>query len=162
MITLVCYGCEGVERDCCGGGVTDECFSGLAIDDGDINLIYSPFNVFVNASGAASGVVVSDFRGNYYSIPVSGTSYASLSELQEHVEKCKCGGIFKQEWYGVTGTSLTFTENSGHIPGDRDKYHLLIDGREKRQGEYSVSGSNINTTFNIYADNRVIFWYQLS
>lgn len=161
MITLVCYGCEAVERDCCGGDVMNECFSGLYIDnDGEISLIHSPFVLYPDVSGAASGVVVSDYQGNYYQIPVSGTSYSDLDELQSYVENCRCGGIYREEITGIVGTSFDISINNGFIPSSQDKCHLIVDGREKRHDEWSVSGNTITTTFNIFYDNRLVFWYQ--
>lgn len=158
MLTLTCYGCHDLERDCCGSAAVEECFSGLLIDlSGDYTHIYPPFDVYVDSSGA----YVSDSQGHYYDIALSDTDFGTIEELETFLTRCKCGGNFHQEWFGVSGTSLTFTENNGHIPLDENKCHLLVDGREKRQGEWSVSGGTITTTFNIFTDNRVIFWYQL-
>ena len=157
MISLTCYGCGDLERDCCGAAVVEECFSGLMLSGDDNTRLYHPYDFFVNSTGA----YVADLQGNYTTFALSQTDFGTIGELTEYLEKCKCGGIFRQEYYGVNGQTFEFTENNGHIPADQDKAHLLIDGREKRQGEWSVSGSDINTTFKIFPDNRVIFWYQL-
>lgn len=143
MITLVCYGCEDVQRDCCGGGVIDECFSGLYIDDGgSITQIYAPFNLYPDTSGAASGVVVSDYRGNYYQIPVSGTSFGSLDDLQDYLQSCKCGE-FIEYFDSYTGTELQITKNNGILPTEDAKVKVDLNGQLIHGGgrDYTVNAS---------------------
>jgi len=156
-MTLTCYGCEDLDRDCCGSAAVSECFYGLYVSGAEEIYIHHPFDLFLNTTGA----YVADREGHYALIPLSGTDFGTIGSLSEYLEKCRCGGVFRQEYYGITGTSIVFTENNGHIPSDQDKCHLIVDGREKRLGEWSASGDTITTTFNIFSDNRVTFWYQL-
>ncbi len=163
MLTLVCYGCEAVERDCCGGAVIDECFSGLSIDDGvETTLIYSPLLLFPDVSGMASGVVVSDYRGSYYQIPVSGTSYADLDELYGYLKQCSCGE-FIEYFDNFTGSVLQVTKNNGILPSEPAKVKVDINGQLIHGGgrDYTIDASAgqiipVGWTFN--NANCVVIW----
>lgn len=90
MTTLTCYACAEIERDCCGGGSIDECFSGLLIDvSGAQTLLYAPLDVF--RSSGINGLVLMDRQGAYAAIYTSATDFADTDEMQEFV--CQCSGL---------------------------------------------------------------------
>lgn len=90
MTTLTCYACAEIERNCCGGGSVDECFSGLLIDvSGAQTLLYAPLDVFRSSGG--SGLVIMDREGSYAAVYTSATSFSTTDEMQEFV--CQCSGL---------------------------------------------------------------------
>ena len=90
MTTLTCYACAEIERDCCGGGSIDECFSGILIDvSGAQTLLYAPLDVF--RSSGVNGLVLMDRQGAYAAIYTSATDFADTDEMQEFV--CQCSGL---------------------------------------------------------------------
>jgi hypothetical protein len=90
MTTLTCYACAEIERDCCGGGTFDECFSGLLIDvSGAQNLLYAPLDVF--RTSGDNGLLIMDRQGAYAAVYTSATDFADTGEMQEFV--CQCSGL---------------------------------------------------------------------
>lgn len=158
MTALYCYGCESLALDCCGASAVAECFSGLYVSGDSDTYIHHPFSFY--ASSGEDLVFINDALGNYATVYLSGTSYGDFGELTDFLNACKCGGVFREEFTHKTGTTLTFSGNSGYIPTDQSKCHLIVDGREKGHTEWMVSGSDIITTFNIFYDNKIQFWYQ--
>lgn len=139
MITLTCYGCEDVARECCGSAAVQECFSGLLVDDTGIEtLIYSPFSVFLNSSGA----LVADNFGHYATIAVSGSEYATIADLEDYLKSCACGQ-FIEYFDNFTGSILQVTKNNGILPTDDGKVFVDLNGQLIHGGgrDYTVNSS---------------------
>jgi len=156
-ITLVCRSCEEFTFSCCGGGSSTEFFKGLEIDeDGAITRIYYPFDVVYTNVLA----VVSDLKGNTFTIPLAETSYPDMAALKAAVNGCLCptsesgGGTgngstsggscgccdelangFSQVFLNQTGPTVTFT--AAPLPSTEQIPYLL---EVLRDGGKSISG----------------------
>lgn len=166
---IECKTGEQESFDCCDGVTTSNfLFAGLLITKDDLSQvrIFSPFEVFISTSA----VYISDYKGNGLTINLSDTAYSTMSELTSALgdcQKCDCdqggsgsgeGGLqlVRQVFSDHTGPSVTLTENGGVFPVDTSEVQVYFNGRLMTENsDYSISGSNVNFSFDIVKPSEV-------
>jgi len=135
-------------------------FSGMeVVDTGVTTLISRPFEVFVNATGVA----ISDGKGNTSIIPLADTSFGTVDDLVDFLSSCQCGGPLREFFDDFNGTSLSVTINGGVLPDNTAKVFVEYNGRVLREGgsrDYTITPATGTVDFNFTARGQVtIRWF---
>lgn len=134
---ITCKSCEDISISCCGGGTTNEVFTGLEIDvDGTITYVYYPFDVSYTATAA----LISDDRGTKIKVEAVDTGL-SVSALTDLINECKCGASGRFESVEIPGGSFSDTSNPTEAEvqtwastnNEKNKFAYLVgDGTQSR------------------------------